>query len=61
MRPRIEGIEEGRIIEMLNDSYSHLSPTELVKQLINNHYQTLYPRGDTSDGNTKETETRDNK
>ena len=58
MRPRIEGTEEQRLIIMLDDSYSHLSPTELVKQLINNHYNTLYPRGDHTNGNTEETQER---
>ncbi len=61
MRPKIEGLESDKLVRMVNDNYSHLSPTELVKQLINNHYKTLYPRGDQDYGNIKESETRGNK
>ena len=59
MRPRIEGIEEDKVIRMLDDNYSHLSPTELIKQLINKHYKTLYPRGDQNNGDTETREKRE--
>lgn len=59
MRPRIEGEEEQKVFQMVKDTYSHLSPTELIKHLITEHYDTLYPRGDRDNGYTKETQARD--
>jgi len=58
MRPRIEGIEEARLFTILNDCEDSLSPTELIKQLINKHYDTLYPRGNLIDGDTEASKER---
>ena len=49
MRPRIEGIEERRVIDLIENHYHSLSPTQLIEQLINNHYESIYPRGEGSD------------
>ncbi|AUR86450.1 hypothetical protein NVP1084O_243 [Vibrio phage 1.084.O._10N.261.49.F5] len=54
MRPRLEGEEANRLICMVKDKYSYLSPTELIELLINNHYNELYPRGESYNANTKE-------
>ena len=58
MRPRIEGTEETRLLTILNDCEEGLSPTELIKQLINKHYDTLYPRGEVTNGYTETSKER---
>ncbi|AUR91570.1 hypothetical protein NVP1161O_128 [Vibrio phage 1.161.O._10N.261.48.C5] len=58
MRPRLEGEVEDQVLTLVNDKYSHLSPTELIQMLISKHYHTLYPRGETvTNGKTEESKT----
>lgn len=49
MRPRIEGKEERRVLELINSSHPSLSPTQLIEHLINTYYESIYPRGERSD------------
>lgn len=49
MRPRIEGEEERRLIELITTYYPSMSPTELLQELINTHYDSIYPRGKDND------------
>ena len=59
MRPRIEGVEQERVIQLVNSM--GISPTELINTLINNHYKSIYPSGkDLKNGNTEETQTSNN-
>lgn len=58
MRPRIEGLEEVRLIAILDCMGNSVSPTELIKELINTRYNTLYPRGEVKNGNTEAREER---
>ena len=59
MRPRIEGIEEGRLLVLVNDLNPSQSPTMLLNELINKHYESIYPGGEEEikdNDNTKEME-----
>jgi len=62
VRPRIEGKEQARLIRLITD-HTPLSPTQLINQLINNHYESIYPRGEEieQNGNIKETQANNNK
>lgn len=49
MRPRIEGKEQVRLIELVEDIHSNLSPTQLIEMLINTYYESIYPSGEGSE------------
>jgi hypothetical protein len=53
MRPRLQGCESEKVIKMVQEYYTDLSPTQLIQLLINNHYQELYPRGEEVNGKNK--------
>ena len=57
MRPLLEGDYHSKVIAMVENTYIDLSPTELIKELIVKHYDSLYPSGkkdNKEDDNTSE-------
>lgn len=53
MRPRLEGVIESQIIELVTSQYPNLTPTQLLQKLVDEHYHTLYPRGKDTVNNAK--------
>lgn len=60
MRPKIEGVGSVQVIEMVNNTYHDMTPTQLITMLIDKHYNELYPRGESHNGNTEETQEASN-
>lgn len=60
MRPRIEGKEQSRIIELVDSVHTDLSPTQLIEMLINTYYESIYPSGEgLENAKTKENQISD--
>lgn len=45
MRVLLDGVYHDKVIEIITEKYPHLSPTEFIKQIINEKYNHLLCTG----------------